>query len=67
MSALTKLILPWQYMRNCKEGRCREDVENVKNSDGEHQIVEVTLVLLNRKGHQAKTVANESNKPNKNL
>ena len=53
MSDLTKLILPWQYMRNCKEDRGRKDVKNVKDSDGEHQIVEVTLVLLNRKGHQA--------------
>ena len=61
------MILPWQYMRNSEEGRGCKDVEIVKDRDGEHEVVEVTLVLLNRKGQQAKTVADESDKANKNL
>ena len=59
VSSFTK-VLPWNDVRNCKENTGRDDVEAVKDSDCQHQIVKITFALLYRENHQRNNVPKES-------
>ena len=59
--------LPWIQVRQPKYAECKEDVDKVIDSQGEHQLVEVPLDLLPAEPEDGQAVANQPNQSNKHL
>ena len=47
-------------MRNCEEHCCTVDVQNIKHCEGHHQVVEVSLPLLQTEADNTQKVAQKS-------
>ena len=47
-------------MRNCKEHCCTVDVQNIKHCEGHHQVMEVSLSLLQTEADNTQKVAQKS-------
>ena len=58
---------PWIQVRQPKYEECYEDVDEVIDSQGEHQLVEVPLDLLPAEPEDGQAVANHPNQSNKHL
>ena len=59
--------LPRIQVRQPKYGECKEDVDEVIDCQGEHQLVEVPLDLLPAEPEDGQAVANQPNQSNKHL
>ena len=59
--------LPRIQVRQPKYGECKDNVDEVIDSKGEHQLLEVLLDLLPAEPEDGQAVANQTNQSNKNL
>ena len=61
------VYIPRVQVRKPKYEECKEDVDEVIDSQGEHQLVEVPLDLLPAEPEDGQAVANHTNQSNKHL